>query len=92
MGKQFNKSSGHIVILVYMQWLVCVYHPHTLSDNSHSHSHVHCRKQWLREVGSPESHIDRCEFSRERTIPRTLYDRFTIRRNNIIPSGSELHV
>ncbi|CAI8046809.1 Acylphosphatase-2 [Geodia barretti] len=43
-------------------------------------SQVELMKTWLRETGSPRSHIDRCEFSKEGPVTRTQYHSFTIKR------------
>ncbi|XP_052055186.1 acylphosphatase-2 [Apodemus sylvaticus] len=40
---------------------------------------VNSMKSWLSKVGSPSSHIDRAEFSNEKTISKLEYSDFSIK-------------
>ncbi|CAH8463468.1 Acylphosphatase-2 [Schistosoma haematobium] len=37
-------------------------------------------KHWLRNIGSPKSQIDRCQFKNERRISQLHFENFNIRR------------
>ena len=38
------------------------------------------RKKWLRDTGSPQSQIDRCEFKNKRTMDKPEFQKFSIRK------------
>lgn len=43
-------------------------------------SNIKTVKHWLSQVGSRHSRIERCQFKNEKTIERTEYSEFTIRK------------